>query len=465
MSNCTNCWHPLVGVPGAPTEVHGAFPADCRCPECGAVTPAGARVFAGTRDPLALGTRWSVGKVLLVLFVLGALYLNGSDFLIGLIAALRGESGALDAGFAGDFLLTLLLGATLFRLVAWSFVNSRRTNSAQVTAALTGRVAWMFVPGRVVVFAPPDGAAVAVEGADPPSVTRPFELARSDAGPGEPPLPPSAKFLIDPADVRTVDAKAERAARNFKGNIVRLSLRPARVPRDWPGAIYLATDHTAVQIASLVREALRVACPQSGEAAQASSEAATPEPAPPQARTGIDADMPASSPWCVLTPEMVELRGRPFEPRLVADADPAVRSDRLQVVFLLTAVVGAIAVGRNFRTLRGLAFGISIVCVFGVVRVLYRQHRSTTVRWQATPGVLRIDRYRYLFMPIWPTTRLMSGESIEAVRVVERDGMPMLEVFRRNRRKPAAVLLPDDLGPHEPAAVAAAIESMVRRKG
>lgn len=51
---CPACKYALGALPGAPAEAHGPFTAEVACPECGAVHPAGVRVFVGASSPLAL---------------------------------------------------------------------------------------------------------------------------------------------------------------------------------------------------------------------------------------------------------------------------------------------------------------------------------------------------------------------------------------------------------------------------
>jgi len=122
MPRCAQCSHSLRGLHGVPSDRHGAFAAEVRCPECGAAYAAGARVLVGASSPLAPAH----GRSLPARAWLHVLYGDGSfsaamHALVALIPAL-GASEAMDileSGMRERYVEVVTLGALWLFALVW----------------------------------------------------------------------------------------------------------------------------------------------------------------------------------------------------------------------------------------------------------------------------------------------------------------------------------------------------------
>jgi len=429
MSFCPQCCHSLRGLAGVPSETHGRFEAAVRCPECAFEVPRGARVVVGSADATGVGGRISRGAIIGYL----SLTVFLAPQLLGFVRGLAQDpSLAFLSRSFGTLALIGILCLTGYSLFAGIFNISGVSEPAEITARIRRKSRWLVRPGMIEVF-------VAGFGSDP----------RRRSGGSE--VGGVIVQEIDASSLRTILSMEVPARRGVRGRVLDLTAR-----RDGQGGVaasmFVVTAATAAQFANdlleTARDAQAVDCPLPLESV-APPPLPNPDPSEPVSHVGVD---------------QIVISGSPFEPRLLADARGTMAATpRMAVIGMVLLVCGIACVvlgDRGTQFIGGLVFFLGLSTSVGWI---YARYRSSPSRWIASPGVLRIESYTRIVPLFGPKVRTIRAARFGSVQAAERHGVPVLEARKAGARRPSAILVPDEWRGREPAALAAAIELIVRR--
>lgn len=431
MSMCPQCCHSLRGLDGAPSEPHGRFTRETRCPECAFAVPADARVVVGASESSGVGGRLS-GK--LIIGYIALLVLSGPslfDFLQGLV---QDPSLGYLSRSAASLLPLAAVAWSVYSIVAGIVHVSGAKEPADITARIRTKSRWLVQPGKVEVFQ--------VSLASDPRRRTGASVDSDSSG--------VSVHEIDAESLRTIFAMEVPARRGVRGRVLDVSAR-----RDGQGGVaasmFVVTTVPAAQFANDLLETVRERGAAVREPETASVPAASPSDDPAEPITHVEVDR-------------ITVSGSPFEPKLLADARFSTAATGPLAIVGFLVFVGGTAMGvwgsRGTRALGGvfvfIGFAIS-------VNALYSRYRASPARWIATPGALCIERYTRLVPLLGPKVRTIRTAKFGSVQVADRQGVPVLEVRKAGARKPYAILVSDDLRGRDPTALAAAIEAMVRR--
>jgi len=439
---CPNCCHSLKGLRGQPDNDFGEFTEDVRCPECSFVVPAGARVVVGAAAASMVGARlpWSV--YLCVGFVAFSMLRSTSDAVFSAMHAFSG-GGSLDR----RSIFYLLVGVVVIGVIGWSIVGmlalGRERDPAVITEDIAAKQRWLISPGSLRSFAadpatprfrlPGFGSAASKE-----SEAR---TARSDAevaGRG-------ACTEASSHEIRGIDVRVLPTRKGIHGKAVRL-MAQYEGQRGAASTLHIVTAHDPHAVGEMLLATLR----RAGEPASAAGHDAAAAPRQAPSRTNWSAT------------EIV-LHGSPFEPRLIADETMlsyGIYRRWAWIPFLLAPAGLSLILWVDGYEGYGIMACFLAFCLMATL--VYGRWRSSPARWTARPGELCIERFTWIIPGIGPSRRRIAAAQLGGVAAVERDGMVMLAVTLRGRKKPCAILVPSDLGGRAPVVVAEAVEGLVR---
>lgn len=431
MSICPQCCHNLQGLQGTPSEPHGRFTSETRCPECAFVIPAGARVVVGASTPSGVGGRISWGLIIgfvALLFVFGP---NLWGFLNGFV---KDPSLGYLGHTASSLLPLAVIAWSAYNLFAGVFHVSGARDPADITARIRRKSRWLVQPGKIESF----------------DVGIARDARRRSGANVDSDSQGVIRQEIEADSLRTIFALDVPARRGVRGRVLNIMLR-----RDGHGGVaasmFVVTTLSAVQYANDLLDTIRERQDSVGARDSESRSAASPadDPAEPITQVGSD---------------KIELSGSPFEPKFAAEVGGyrSKPSATYLIAFPILAGGVALLVWGNQR-MQPWGFMMSVVGLTTVLSGLYARYRSGPARWTATPGALRIVRYTRPIPFLWPKVRTIRAARFGGVQVWELQGVPVLEVRKAGASKPYAILVADDLRRRDPKELAAAIDAMVRR--